>query len=96
MQIFDVRVEPLGAAGPDARAIVIAQDEGQAVALMRNDGRFSGYRLPPAEMVRCSASRADVRRALGDTATHEIGVYAFAVLGEPGASPATPPAALGC
>ena len=52
--------------------------------------------LPPAEMVRCSASRADVRRALGETATHEIGVYAFAVLGEPGAGPATPPAALGC
>jgi hypothetical protein len=94
MQIFDVRVEPVGTAGPSARAIVVAQDAGQAVAVMRNDGRFSGYRLPPAEMVPCTATRADVRRALGDTATRETGVYAFTVLGEPeGADPAAPPAA---
>ena len=93
MQIFQVRVEPVGAASPDAGAIVVAEDTRQAVALMRNDGRFSGYRLPPIVMLPVPASREEVRRALGATATHEAGVYGFAILEDAEDDPDTPPAA---
>lgn len=95
MQIFEVKVEPLGASGPAAKAIVVAQDARQAIATMHNDGRFSGYRLPPVEMTPCSATRAEVREALGAAATHETGVYAFALLEPPDKNdPNTPPAAV--
>lgn len=92
MQVFEVKVEPIGATEPAASAIIVAEDRHQAIALMHNDGRFSGYRLPPVEMTLCSPTRAEIRAALGTAATHEAGVYAFKLLGPPDEdSPNNPP-----
>ena len=95
MQIFFVRAEPLSGEGPAARAIVVAADPDQALVLLRKDIDFSGYRMPPAQMVPCSVSQEEVRRVLGEAAAHEIGVYGFTVSG-PATSEETeaPPAAL--
>jgi hypothetical protein len=95
MKVFCVKAEPVSGDGPPAAAIVVAHDAHQAVVLLRKDVNFSGYHLPPAEMVPYEAAPEDVRRVLGETAAHEIGVYRFAVL-EPEVlhRAGTPPAAL--
>jgi hypothetical protein len=94
MKIYYVRAEPVAAEGPDAAALVVADDEGQALVLLKKDIDFSGYRMPPAELTPISASHEHVRRVLGATAAHEIGVYGFRLLGpaDP-ADPHIPPAA---
>jgi hypothetical protein len=94
MKIFYVRAEPAEGDGPSAAAIVAAQDAHQALILMRKDADFSGYHLPPAEMLPYEAAPEEVRRMFGETAAHEIGVYGFRVLGPSGPEHAgTPPAA---
>ena len=95
MQSFLIKAEPLDANGRPAVAVVIAEDPEQALLLLRKDIDFSGYRLPPAEMVSYEASHAEIRRVLGETATHEIGVYGFRVLGsQRGQDWQTPPQAV--
>jgi len=93
MKIFYVRAEPIEGGGPPAVAVVVAHDAQQALLLLRKDLDFSGYRLPPTEMMPFEAAPDEVRRLFGETASHEIGVYGFRALG-PGA-PASPPAASG-
>lgn len=94
MKIYRVIAEPVAADAPPARAYVVAHDPDQAVMLLRKDIDFSGYRLPPAEMVVLEAPPEEVERVLGAAAGHEIGVYAFQVLGAgEAAEPGTPPAA---
>ena len=80
MKVFYVRAEPVEPPGPSAIAIVVAHDAHQALLLLRKDVNFSGYHLPPAEMLPYEAAPEDVQRLLGDTAAHEIGVYGFTVL----------------
>lgn len=94
MKVFYVRAEPVAAPGPSAIAIVVANDAHQALLLLRKDADFSGFHLPPVEMLPYEAAPDEVRRALGDADAHEIGVYGFTVLGD--ADPqheGTPPAA---
>jgi len=95
MRAFYVRAEPLGAEGPSAAAIVVAENSDQALLLLRKDIDFSGYRLPPAEMIRFEAAPEEIRRRLGEAAAHEIGVYRFTLL-EPSdpAHTGMPPAAV--
>jgi hypothetical protein len=94
MKLFYVRAEPVSGDGPAAAAAVVAEDADEAVLLLRKDLNFSGYRLPPAELMPFEAAPAEIRRVFGDAATHEIGVYGFTVLGPPGPENAgTPPAA---
>lgn len=94
MKVFCVRGEPIEVDGPSAVAIVVAQDAHQALMLLRKDVNFSGYHLPPAEMVPYEAAPEEVRRLLGEAAAHEIGVYGFTVLDHAEAlTPGTPPAA---
>jgi hypothetical protein len=92
MKIFYVRAEPVEGDGPSAAAVVVAQDAHQALVLLRKDIDFSGYHLPPAEMMPFEAAPEDVRRVLGEAASHEIGVYCFTLLGPAGPEHAgTPP-----
>jgi hypothetical protein len=95
MKVFYVRAQPIEGDGPSAAAIVVAHDAHQALVLLRKDVDFSGYHLPPAEMTPYEAAPEEVRRLLGEVASHEIGVYLFTVL-EPADSqdPNTPPAAV--
>lgn len=94
MKVFYVRAEPVTADAPSAQAIVVAQDAHQAIVLLRKDINFSGYRLPPAEMVPYEAASEEIRQLFGDAAVHEIGVYGFTVSGPAGlAESGTPPAA---
>ena len=96
MKVFYIRAEPVEAGGASAAAMVVAHDAHQALVLLRKDINFSGYHLPPAEMVPYEAAPEEVRRALGETAAHEIGVYGFTVLDPAGLADAgagTPPAA---
>ena len=94
MKLFYVRAEPVEGDGPSAAAVVMAHDAQQVLLLLRKDIDFSGYHLPPAEMMPFEAAPEEVRRMLGDTAAHEIGVYGFRVLGLAGPEHAgTPPAA---
>ena len=96
MKIFYVRAEPVEGDGPPAAAIVVAHDAHQALILLRKDVDFSGYYLPPAEMMPFEAAPEEIRRLLGEAAAHEIGVYGFRVLGPAGPQHAgTPPAASG-
>ena len=48
--------------------------------LLRKDIDFSGYRMPPAELMPYEAAPEEVRRMLGEVAAHEIGVYLFTLL----------------
>jgi hypothetical protein len=94
MRVFYVRAEPVAASGPPAVAAVVAEDAHQALLLLRKDTRLSGYHLPPAEMAPYEAAPDDIRRAFGDVAAHEIGVYGFAVLDAAASEDTgTPPAA---
>jgi hypothetical protein len=94
MKIFYVKAEPVEGHGPAAAAIVVAHDAHEAVMLLRKDLDFSGYHLPPAELTPYEAAPEQVRRLLGEAASHEIGVYGFAVLGPADPEDAgTPPAA---
>jgi len=86
MRVFQVRLEPLGGAGPPAGAIVVAEDAGEAMIMLRKDINLSGYALPPAEMIPVSIDTEEVRRVLGEDAAHEKGVYGFHLIGAP-----TPP-----
>jgi hypothetical protein len=86
MKIFKVIAEPLDRAEPAAVAFVVAEDADEAMILLRKDINFSGYALPPAEMVPMSIHMTEVRRLLGEDAAHEKGVYGFHLIGAP-----TPP-----
>jgi len=92
MKIYRVKARPIAVGGPAAVAFIVAEDTEQALLLLRKDIDFSGYRMPPEELLVCEASREDVKAALGAVATHEIGVYGFTVLGD--GDPGTPPAAV--
>ncbi|MBV9858724.1 MAG: hypothetical protein JO038_01260 [Alphaproteobacteria bacterium] len=76
--IFFVRAEPLEGPGQHATAVVVAEDAEEAVLLLRKDFDFSGYKLPPLEIRPHAADSEQVRRALGDAASQEKGVYGFA------------------
>jgi hypothetical protein len=94
MKLFYVKAEPIAGDGPSAAAVVVAQDVHEALILLRKDIDFSGYRMPPAEVTPYEAAPEQVRRLLGEAASHEIGVYGFSVLGPAGPEHAgTPPAA---
>ena len=80
MKIFCVRAEPAEDGGPSAAAVVVAHDAHQALILLRTDIDFSGYHLPPAEMLPFEAAPEEIRRMLGEVAAYEIGVYGFRVL----------------
>jgi hypothetical protein len=96
MKVFYIRAEPVEGDGPPAAAIVVAHDAHQALVLLRKDTDFSGYHLPPAELTPYEAAPEEVRRLLGEVASHEIGVYLFTVLGPAEPEHAgTPPAASG-
>ncbi|HKS88878.1 MAG TPA: hypothetical protein VJR70_05510 [Stellaceae bacterium] len=93
MMTFHVKAEPLASEGPIAIAIVVAEDEEQALLLLRKDINFSGYRMPPAELRQLETSNEQLRQALGGAVAQEIGVYGFTTLGpaeadEIGAPPA--------
>jgi hypothetical protein len=88
MKIFKVIAEPLDRAEPPAVAFVVAEDADEAMILLRKDVNFSGYALPPAEMIPMSIHVTEVRRLLREDAAHEKGVYGFHLIGEP--SPALP------
>jgi hypothetical protein len=95
MRVFYVKAEPIDAPGPAAIAMVVAHDPHEAMILLRKDIDFTGYRLPPIEMIPFEAAPEEIRRELGEAAAHEIGVYGFRVLGA--GNPRlreTPPAAL--
>jgi hypothetical protein len=77
MKVFYVRAEALDDPGLEATAFVVAKDPDEALLLLRKDFNFSGYRLPPTEITLFEATRNEVRRALGDTAPTEKGVYSF-------------------
>ena len=91
MIVFHVIAEPLEGRGPRAAAYVVADHRDEAIVLMRKDVDFSGYRLPPAQLLECRADTDDVRRKLGPTAAHEKGVFGFAVIDPPN-EPTTPAA----
>ena len=93
MKVFCVKAEPVAGGGPPSAAIVVAKDAHEALVLLRKDANFSGYHLPPAEMVPYEAAPEDIRLLLGEAASHEIGVYRFAVLEPAGAGDAGPPPA---
>lgn len=94
MRMFYVRAEPVAGDGPSAAAIVVAQDAHQALVLLRKDVDFSGYHLPPAEMLPYEAAPEEAPPMLGEAAAREIGVYGFRVLGPADPQdPNTPPAA---
>ena len=82
MKIFKVIAEPLDRAEPPAVAFVVAE----AMILLRKDIDFSGYALPPAEMIPMSIHMSEVRRLFGEDAAHEKGVFGFHLIGAP-----TPP-----
>ena len=86
MKIFKVIAEPLDRAEPPAVAFVVAEDTDEAMILLRKDINFSGYALPPAEMIPMSIHMTEVRRLFGEDAAHEKGVYGFHLIGVP-----TPP-----
>ena len=73
MRVFQIRLEPLGGAGPPAGAIVVAEDPEEAMILLRKDIDFSGYALPPAEMIPMSIHMSEVRRLFGEDAAHGEG-----------------------
>ena len=81
MKVFKVIAEPLDTAGPPAAAIVVAKNADEAMILLRKDINFSGYVLPPAEMVPMEVDTEEVRRVLGEDAAHEKGVYGFRLIG---------------
>jgi hypothetical protein len=81
MIVFNVRAEPLDGNGPPAGAFVVAKNADEAVLLLRKDINFTGYRLPPVEMVACLVDADEVRAVLGDDAAHEKGVYGFHLIG---------------
>ena len=81
MKTFHVRAEPLAEEGPIAIAIVVAEDEEEALLMLRKDENFSGYRLPPTELRPLETSNEQLRQALGDGVAQEIGVYGFTTLG---------------
>jgi hypothetical protein len=83
MKVFKITAEPLDSAGPPAGAIVVANDPDEAMILLRKDINFSGYFLPPAEMVPMEVDAEEVRRVLGEDAAHEKGVYGFRLIGAP-------------
>jgi len=88
MRVFKVIAEPLDEDAPPAVAIVVAKDADEALILLRKDLNFSGYVLPPAEMIPMSIHAIEVRRLLGEDAAHEKGVYGFHLIGaEPPTSP---------
>jgi hypothetical protein len=86
MKIFKVIAEPLDRAEPPAVAFVVAEDADEAMILLRKDIDFSGYALPPAEMIPMSIHMSEVRRLFGEETAHEKGVFGFHLIGE-----ATPP-----
>ena len=86
MKIFKVIAEPLDRAEPPAVAFVVAEDADEAMILLRKDIDFSGYALPPAEMIPMSIHMSEVRRLFGEDAAHEKWVYGFHLIG---ADPAT-------
>jgi hypothetical protein len=77
MKVFYVRSERIEPPPESAFAFVVAKDADEAVLLLRKDINFTGYTLPPLEMRMCEISAAEVRRAFGDTAATEKGVYGF-------------------
>jgi hypothetical protein len=81
MIVFKVRAEPIDGDGPPAGAFVVAEDLDEAILLLRKDINFSGYALPPAEMVACLVDADEVRAVLGEDAAHEKGVYGFDLIG---------------
>jgi hypothetical protein len=87
MQVYHVTAESLEQPRTLAEAFVVAKDPEEALLLLRKDFYFSGYRLPPIEMTPIEASRDEVRRALGDTAHTEKGVYGFIGVQAPTAAP---------
>ena len=68
-KIFKVIAEPLDRAEPPAVAFVVAE----AMILLRKDIDFSGYALPPAEMIPMSIHMSEVRRLFGEDAAHGEG-----------------------
>ncbi|MBV8889968.1 MAG: hypothetical protein JO305_09900 [Alphaproteobacteria bacterium] len=87
MRVFRVTAEPVDPAERHAAALVVAEDPHEAVLLLRKDLNFTGYRLPPLELIALEPTRDQVRSALGDAAAQEKGVYNFALV----ARPDTPP-----
>ena len=81
MKIFKVIAEPLDRSEPPAVAFVVAEDADEAMILLRKDINFSGYVLPPAEIVPMEVDTEEVRRVLGEDAAHEKGVYGFRLIG---------------
>ena len=77
MQIYFVRAQGLDDPTAEATAFVVADGEDDVLMLLKQDFNFTGYRMPPIEISRFEASRAEVREALGDPAYTEKGVYAF-------------------
>ena len=77
MQVFFVRAQALDDPRAEATAFVVADGEDDVLMLLKQDFNFTGYRMPPIEMVPIEASRAEVREALGEPAHTEKGVYAF-------------------
>ena len=81
MRVFQIRARSLDDPRPDAGAIVVAKDADEAMILLRKDINFSGYVLPPAEIVPMEVDTEEVRRVLGEDAAHEKGVYGFRLIG---------------
>ena len=88
MRIFKVIAEPLDRAEPPAVAFVVAADTDEAMILLRKDIDFSGYALPPADMIPMSIHMTEVRQLFGEEAAHEKGVFGFRLIGAP--TPALP------
>jgi hypothetical protein len=81
VRVFQIRARSLDEPRPDAGAIVVAKDADEAMILLRKDINFAGYALPPAEMIPVDIDAEEVRRVLGEDATHEKGVYGFHLIG---------------
>lgn len=77
MQVFFVRAQALDDPWTEATAFVVADREDEVLLLLKKDFNFTGYRLPPVEIVPMEASRAEVSEALGEPAHTEKGIYAF-------------------
>ena len=77
MQVFFVRAQAIDDPWAEATAFVVGDDVDDVLMLLKQDFNFTGYRMPPIEIVPIEASRTEVREALGETAHTEKGVYAF-------------------
>jgi hypothetical protein len=81
MPVFHIVVEGLSS-GHRLSAIVVADNETEAKALVTADHRFDGCRMPPIELVEGHPAASEAFRKLG-IAKPEKGVFAVGE-GEPG------------